>query len=242
MEYRKAALFDLYDTLTYVDKHRYQAKLMTCASMCKVDPDEFARAWKSLVVQSNLGEYPATADRARDVMRIMGVPEDTSVAEAIADCEHEFLRSGIHLFDDVISTLNFLRRLGFKLGLVTNASPSVRIVIETHKLGEYMDCTAISSEIGHRKPDPMIYKTALKQLDVSAENSMFIGDGNDRELDGAHELGIKTVLVNRGLPKHVKMEDSSLSSIDFTIRSLGELIDLIKGSGEKNGEPLPSAT
>lgn len=227
MKNLKAVLFDLYDTLTYADRRRYEEKMNTCAKICNVRPEEFAATWKSLVVVSNLGKLPKTEDRVRAVLRILCVLEDQEVIDAVTITEHEFLKSGILLFDDAISTLVSLRNAGLKLGLVTNASPSVRVVLTNHRIEEYMDCTIISSEVGYRKPDIRIYKIGLEKLGVEARDCVFVGDGNDGELDGAHKLGIVTIWVKR-MRKYVQMKDSSISNVDFTVGSLREAVDIIK--------------
>jgi putative hydrolase of the HAD superfamily len=236
MKHPKAVLFDLYDTLTYADSQSNEDKMNTCARICNVRPEEFSKAWKSLVVESNLGKFPKTEDRVRAVLRILGVPENQEIIDAVAKCEHEFLKSGILLFDDTINTLVSLRKAGLKLGLVTNASPSVRIVLANYKIEEYMDCTIISSEVGCRKPDARIYKTALEKLGVKARECVFVGDGNDGELDGAHALEILTIWIKRDTKKYVQMEGSSMSSVNFIIESLSETVDIIKSLRERNDE------
>jgi putative hydrolase of the HAD superfamily len=231
MRHPKVILFDLYDTLTYADIHIYERKVNTCAKICGVRAEEFSTAWKSLVINSNLGEFPKTEDRVRAVLRILGVPADKKVIDSVTKTEHEFLRSGIFLFKDATSTLVSLRNSGLKLGIVTNASPSVRIALKSLKIDEYMDCMIISSDVGFRKPDPRIYEVALRALGVEARDCVFVGDGNDGELDGAHEIGIITIWIKREMKKYVQMKDSSISSIDFTVRSLREVVDIITNQG-----------
>lgn len=231
MQHPKAVLFDLYDTLTHSDRRCYEEKVNTCARICNVRPEDFAAAWKSLVVESNLGKFPKTEGRVRAVFRILGIPDNQEVIDAVTKTEHEFLKSGVLLFEDAISTFISLRKAGLKLGIVTNASPSVRIVLTNYRIDEYMDCMIISSDVGCRKPDARIYKIALEKLGVEAQDCVFVGDGNDGELDGAHKLGIVTIWVKRNMRKHVQMKDSSILSVDFTVGSLGEVVDIIRSQG-----------
>jgi putative hydrolase of the HAD superfamily len=224
----KAALFDLYDTLTFADTRRLEDKIHLCANICNVRPDDYAFAWKELVVDSNLGKLKSTEDRVLALLKRLGKPEDSKVARDVARIEHDFLRSGIYLHNDSISTLNSLRQLGLKLGIITNASFSVVEVLNKYELEKYVDCVVISSMVGYRKPDPRIYNTALNDLGVDAVHCIFIGDGNDGELDGAHELGMLTVCADLGTPKYVQMENSLPSSVNHTIRTLAEVISLIK--------------
>lgn len=222
-----AALFDLYDTLVYADRLRHEDKVNACARICNVEPQAYSEVWRSLVVESNLGVFPNTEDRVMAVVKRLGVPERSGLIETLTDYEHRFLEVGTILFDDAITTLVSLRQHGLKLGLVTNASPSVRIVLRKHELDKYIDCITISCEVGYRKPDANIYKFAMNSLEVEAGDCMFVGDGNDGELDGAHNLGIVTVWVRRNLPKYMQMKDSSIDNVDFTVASLAEVVNLI---------------
>jgi putative hydrolase of the HAD superfamily len=239
MKRYKAVLFDLYDTLAYVDRTSYEEKLNACAEICNVTPEAFSKVWKSLIVDSNLGRFPSTEDRVREAIRMLGLAEDQAVIRAVAKYEHAFLRNGTRLFPDTENTLLTLRRAGLRLGLVTNASPSVQVVLETHRISDYMDCTVVSSDVGYRKPDPHIYKVATDKLGMEAPDCVFIGDGNDGELDGAHDIGMTTVMVRRDLPKYVQTKESSMSSVDFVVRSLTELVQRFAAESARTNSTNP---
>jgi putative hydrolase of the HAD superfamily len=222
----KAALFDLYDTLTYSDELRYREKIVRCAAVCEVTPSEFSKAWRSIYVQSTLGVYPETEDRVKAVLDILGIRRSEEVIRKVTDSEHEFLRTSMILFRDARNTLVALKAAGMKLALVTNASPSVRVLIRAHKLDEYFDTIIVSSEINCRKPAERIYKAAFEQLEVKPCECVFVGDGNDNELEGAQKLGTTTIWIKRGLPKYQKGENPT-AGFDFTAESLDEVRRLI---------------
>jgi len=222
----KAALFDLYDTLTYVDRLRYEEKIAKCAAICSIAPDKFLKAWRSLYIQSTLGIYPTTEERVEAVLDILKIPRLQEIIRDVTAYEHEFLRTGMMLFEDAISTLNSLKTAGLRLGLVTNASPSVRVLIKKYKLDEYLNAVIVSSEVNCRKPAEGIYKAALAELGVEASESVFVGDGNDNELKGAEHLGITTIWVNRGLPKYQK-DETPVVGFDFKAESLEEVRRII---------------
>lgn len=222
----KAALFDLYDTLTYVDRLLYQEKIDKCATVCRVAPAKFSKAWRSLYLQSTLGHYPRTEDRVKAVLDILEVPSSEEVIRDVTEHEHNFLRTGMILFEDAISTISSLKKAGLKLGLVTNASPSVRVIVNNYKFDEYFDAVIVSSEVNSRKPSEGIYKVTLEKLGVKSTETIFVGDGNDDELAGARNLGITTVWVDRGLPKYQKDEHPG-TGYDFRAESLEEVGKII---------------
>ncbi len=233
MDTLKAVFFDLYDTLVYADRRLLENKLKWCAEVCGVPLKLFSEAWKSLVVERNLGKFPEAEDRVRAILRLLNAKEHQTLIDRIVEAEHNFLKYGIFLFDDAIDTLKYLLKKDLKVGLVSNASPSVRVVLQNCKIDEYMNCTIISSDVGYRKPDPRIYQVAMKVLEVNASDCLFVGDGNDGELDGAHKLGMNTIWINRELTKYIQREDSLITNVDFEVEALKDVTDIIRKMGGK---------
>ena len=58
----------------------------------------------------------------------------------------------------------------------------------------------MSWSAGVLKPDPLIYRAALDALGLIPGEAAYVGDGGDGELRGARRLGLRTVLIERGLP------------------------------------------
>jgi putative hydrolase of the HAD superfamily len=52
-----------------------------------------------------------------------------------------------------------------------------------------------SYQVGSVKPEPEIYRLALNSLNVSPEDSIFVGDGGSNELFGAKNVGFTTVMT-----------------------------------------------
>lgn len=223
----KACMFDLYDTLVYIDRTAYEKKNQKMASLAGVKVDDFVSTWKSLVVPSNLGLYPRTQDRVAKTLKLLGLSPDETIINAIALEEHKVLRESSLLYDDCENTLATLHKNHLKLCIVTNASPSVWNVIQDSKLSIWMDEIVVSSEVGVRKPEARIYEEAIRRLGVIPQQCIFIGDGNDCELEGAKAVGLTTVLIQRGSFRPVINEQSSPISVDFTIKNLNELLYIL---------------
>ncbi len=112
---------------------------------------------------------------------------------------HHYIRDRIHYhkFHDVDTVLSSLKRAGFTLGLVSNAVPSTRERISALRLDTYFDTIVLSGEVGYEKPDPEIFKIALDSLQTSAEESVHVGDNFHADVEGAHRVGIRPVLLDR---------------------------------------------
>lgn len=78
------------------------------------------------------------------------------------------------------------------------------------------------------KPHPELYATAAARLGVQPGECWYVGDGGNRELRGAHDAGMRPVLVtNRAHPAaaaHRTNPDDHLP--DHSVDDLPELLDL----------------
>ena len=98
-------------------------------------------------------------------------------------------------FKDVFEVLPRLNQ-NYKLCLVSDAWPSLRNVYKKAGFYDYFDAIIISSEIGVTKPNEKMYKTAIKSLNLTSSEVLFIDD-NPKNCDGALNLGIKSIVLNR---------------------------------------------
>ena len=77
------------------------------------------------------------------------------------------------------------------------------------------------------KPDPRIYNKALEELDLRAENVIFVGDGDCDELGGAQRVGITPVLVtNVGVNDAFKIAKDR-DTTELKVDSLFEIFDIL---------------
>ena len=91
---------------------------------------------------------------------------------------------------------------------------------------------ALSSE-GARayKPNPELFLTLLRQLDVRPEEAAYVGDRQYEDIQGAGRVGMNTVWINRAGVK----PDPNLPVPDYQIKSLLEIPALLAG---KSGAAL----
>jgi len=99
-------------------------------------------------------------------------------------------------FDD-IEVLNMLREKGVKLGLISNAFPSARRILEYLHLSEWFDPLLLSCDLAWAKPDPRIYEYALECAQITPEQSLFIDD-RLTFVKGAQKVDMDALLIDRG--------------------------------------------
>ena len=84
-------------------------------------------------------------------------------------------------------------------GIVTNGSPSQHGKCRVAGLDRLAAFIIVSEEAGYRKPDPRIFRDALKATGLaSPARVMFIGDNPAADIDGAKRFGMKAAWVRRG--------------------------------------------
>ena len=64
-------------------------------------------------------------------------------------------------------------------------------------MAPYLDFIVTPADAGADKPDPAIFRFALKKAGVGAEEAIFIGDQYKIDIVGAIAAGIKPVLIDR---------------------------------------------
>ncbi|HVN16537.1 MAG TPA: HAD family phosphatase, partial [Anaerolineales bacterium] len=90
--------------------------------------------------------------------------------------------------------LEFIRSLKshYKTGLISNAWSGLRSYIVSKKFDDAFDNIIISAEVGSAKPEAKIFRLALKQAQVSAEETIFVDDFPEN-VDAARALGLAAI-------------------------------------------------
>ena len=83
------------------------------------------------------------------------------------------------------------------------------------------------------KPHPSIFRAALQLLDVTPAEAVMVGDSFKHDVEGALNVGMRAVLLNRGDAAAPKVDalrrGSGQGDVVPVIGSLRELIPLVIG-------------
>ena len=90
-----------------------------------------------------------------------------------------------------------LAERGLRLGLISNTHRSLTSFQSHFELERLISGAISSSEHGFMKPHPSIFQAGLKLLDVVAGEAMMVGDSLKQDIEGARQVGMHAVLVNR---------------------------------------------
>ncbi len=83
----------------------------------------------------------------------------------------------------------------FRLAAVSDAQSAYGLPeLRAAGLAEYFESVIISGDYGFRKPDLRMFQNALAALQVRPEQAIFVGNDRYRDVLGARQAGMKTIL------------------------------------------------
>src|SRR5208337_3566016 len=119
--------------------------------------------------------------------------------------------------------LSRLKARGFRIALVSNSGHDlvVRILNALGLKADLFDLVVTGSEV-EPKPSHQPFLAALKKLGCEKPSTVYVGDRENAEILPAHEIGLKTILIDRTHDKNFVSKCA-----DATIQDLSELESVI---------------
>jgi len=157
------------------------------------------------------------------------------IVNNIGQINYKYLAAGIveykkakekslNLYDDVIPTLVMLISMNLKLGIVSDApSREAWVRLYTLKLHDKFKEVVTFNDTGLYKPAKEPFIRIADKLNVELSECMMVGDWPDRDIKGANQVGMKTAFAKYG-----STENISNSGADYDLKSISELVEIIK--------------
>lgn len=187
----KAVVFDLFGTLvTYPPGARH---VRAMAEKLDIPFDALHPAWRRLRVQRDAGELD-TLGALRVCCDELGIRRTDEQLEVACREVVEFLRGVLVPRDGALSALAALRARGLRIGLVSDANREVAKLWPTSLLAPLIGAAVFSSAEHVRKPDPALYRVVYERLAISAQECLYVGNGDGDELAGAIAAGMRAIL------------------------------------------------
>jgi putative hydrolase of the HAD superfamily len=215
--FRSAAHF-----LTYqgIDLRRYQVRdlyfqiMKEQQQVSSEEHPEFDAAgiWRS-IIEGHLTDFT----RALPAEKLQQMPL------FLAELSRGIARHRLGLYPHVREVLDVLRER-YPLAAVTDAQ-SAHARGELHQVGllDYFDPIIVSGDHGYRKPDRRLFQFALDGMGVAAENALYVGNDMYRDIFGAREAGMKTVMFDSDQGTKVHQDCAP----DYTITDLRDLLKIL---------------
>lgn len=122
--------------------------------------------------------------------------------------------------EDVRRMLPALQQAGYRLAVVSNRDKPFQEVLASHGLSEFFPYALAAGEVGCYKPEPGAFEHALQQMDLTAPETLYVGDNYYADVVGARRAGLQAVLYD----PHFIFPDADCT----TIRSFDELLPVIQ--------------
>jgi putative hydrolase of the HAD superfamily len=215
--FRAAAHF-----LTYqgIDLHRYELRELYFQLMkeqLRSSPEQYPEfdavgIWRSII-----------EDLQTDFTRALPAAKLEQMPLFLAEMARGVSRRRLGLYPCVREVLDVLRGR-YPLAIVTDAQ-SAFARSELHKVGllGYFDPIIVSGDHGYRKPDPRLFRLALDGMAVAAENTLYVGNDMYRDIYGAREAGLPTVMFDSDQGQKTYRDYAP----DYTITDFRDLLGIL---------------
>jgi putative hydrolase of the HAD superfamily len=186
MRYR-AVIFDLWQTLVPFPVESARRMYRELATTWGADHESFDEVWNRRRLERETGPIEP---HLRSVAEELGLSGEIA---AVLKLRRDWTTQSLVPRSDAVPTLEELQRRGHRLGMISACSQDVPDVWGDSPFGALFDSAVFSCSVGFSKPDPRIYVLCAKELGVSAEDCLFVGDGANDELPGAERAGMKAL-------------------------------------------------
>ncbi len=183
--------------LNHIPKDRYIQRFLQL--------DNHGYLWKDKVYSQMVEEYNIT---------------EISWQALLQDYKSEFKHYCVP-FPGLLELLAELRKKQLALGMITNGYEQFQLEnIKSLGIESYFDVILISESEGIKKPDPQIFRRALKKINLAPEESIFVGDHLDNDVKAAESLGMIGVWKKNNNKDNIEIE--------YKIEALSDLIRIVE--------------
>jgi putative hydrolase of the HAD superfamily len=205
----KAIFFDAVGTLFYLNGtvgHHYALVGSEVGLALDADPLDraFYSAWKKMPQRAAV-EGPRENDDKGWWRKLVDLVLD-EVAPSLSEFDRDnffeiayehFAEAGVwELYPEVPGVLKKLQPR-FQLAVVSNFDGRLRLILQHLGISKFFTGIFVSSEVGADKPDPKIYRRALKFIDLKPNEVLHVGDDSQRDWEAASAAGLSVFRLDR---------------------------------------------
>lgn len=177
----------------------------------------------ALYAEGKITKERLNAERYAHPLRVIGVPDADAIGARFWSEAMQRLPLGQRLMPYAREVLEYLRPR-YRLYILSNGFTELQArKMQSAGIAHYFDGVVLSEDIGVNKPNPAIFKHALRVAGVNATEALMIGDNFEVDIEGAQRVGIDQVYYNveRSILNDGRMVPT------YTVDSLKELQDFL---------------
>jgi putative hydrolase of the HAD superfamily len=205
----RAILFDAAGTLFYLtktvgDHYAYVGRKVSLELDAQKLESAFHSAWQQMPRRPAI-DGPRENDDKGWWRELVGRVFD-QVAPSLSELDRDnffeiayehFAEAGAwKLYPEVLDVLEQLRER-VQLAVISNFDGRLRFILQNLGISKYFAHVFISSELGADKPDPEIFRRALKVMHLDANEVLHVGDDPERDWKAAKEAGLLAFQLDR---------------------------------------------
>jgi putative hydrolase of the HAD superfamily len=205
----KTVFFDAAGTLIYLPKsvgHHYAyvgERIGIHLNAAALD-DAFGVCWKEMPSRSAI-DGPRDDDD-KDWWRELVSRVLNRVAPSLRELDRDAFFEGVYshfaepgvwnLYPEVPEVLEALTGK-FQLAIISNFDGRLRMILEHLGVSKFFAHVFLSSELGADKPDPEIFRRALRLSATRPNETLHVGDDPERDWQGAAVAGLRIFRLQR---------------------------------------------
>jgi HAD superfamily hydrolase (TIGR01509 family) len=212
----KAIFFDVGNTLLFLDRTHilaplHQRKLTPSLEQWHAIERKTKKEFDEILQQDGKADHSFWYLFYSHLLDELGVHDD-----ALRDVLLDATRISANWCDIRPGTREALQRLGrrYRLAVISNADGKIADVLERCGIADCFLAITDSGLVGYEKPHPAIFEEALRGMDTTATQSLYVGDVYSVDYLGATRAGMQAVLFDvagayreSGLPRVESLEE-----------------------------------
>ena len=216
----KAIIFDAYGTLFDVNsaaekcKGKIGDKWENFANYWRTTQLEYT--WLRSLMKRHKNFWQVTEDSLDKSMKAYKI--DSSMRSELLD-----LYKILSTFEEVPRVLKSLKKKDYKLGILSNGTPSLLDeLVNSNNLKNIFDDIFSIEEVGIYKPDSKVYDMPIKKYKIQKEEVAFLS-ANTWDVSGGGNYGYSSIWVNRN--------NNIFDNLDYKpveeVKNLNQLLDIV---------------